>query len=154
MARLDKGLNRLQTGCIFLLANLFLGGFCLWGTYAAYVGWQLETNGETTSGTVIEMNEFHSSDGGPTYSPIVEYEVSGQTYSFDSRNASYPPEYSVGDNVTVRYNRERPSVAQIDKWTERWLFPIIIIPAMILVAAVVNFILISAWRRGQSVDWD
>ena len=42
--------------------------------------------------------------------------------------------------------------AQINKWSERWLFPIMIIPAMILTALILNFFMLRAWRRGESID--
>ena len=53
--------------------------------------------------------------------------------------------------MPVLYDPARPETAQINKWTERWLFPIIIIPAMILAALLVNFFMIRAWRRGESI---
>jgi hypothetical protein len=78
------------------LLNLFFAGFCLWGVYAAYTGWQLQTRGERTTGTVIRMEESSTSEGGCcVYSPVIEFDVNGQAYSFEGGNASYPPEYEV-----------------------------------------------------------
>ena len=62
--KLDRGFNRLQTGCLTILANLFFTGFCVWGAYAALGSWRLETNGETTVGKVIEMLEQDSAESG------------------------------------------------------------------------------------------
>jgi hypothetical protein len=98
------------------------------------------------------MEESNSSEGGCcVYSPVVEFTVNGQTYSFDGGNASDPPAYRVGEVVSVIYDPSDPSTAQINKWTERWLFPIIIIPAMIFTAAILNFFMIRAWRRGEYI---
>ena len=36
-------------------------------------------------------------------------------------------------------------------WNERWLFPIIIIPAMLFAAIITTFFLIRAWRRNETV---
>jgi uncharacterized protein DUF3592 len=150
--KVGNAANRAYIGCITIFANLFFAAFCLWGAYAAYTGWQLQTNGESTTGVVIRMEESSSGESGCcVYSPVVEFNANGQTYSFEGDNASDPPAYRVGEEVPVLYDPARPETAQINKWTERWLFPIIIIPAMILAALLVNFFMIRAWRRGESI---
>ena len=159
MSKLDKtldsvstGANRLQIGCWILFGNLFLAAFCSWGVYAGYTSWRLQSEGVTTTGTVIQMEESNSSEGGCcVYSPVVEFTVNGQTYSFDGGNASDPPAYRVGEVVNVIYDPSDPGTAQINKWSERWLFPILIIPAMIFTAAILNFFMIRAWRRGEYI---
>jgi len=81
----------------------------------------------------------------------VEFQVDGQKYSFESDNASDPPAYKVGQEVNVIYHPSDPNTAQINKWSERWLFPIIIIPTMIFTALILNFFLIrSFWRNDTS----
>lgn len=145
--------NRLQLGCWIVFANLFLGGFCLWGVYAGYVSWQLDQNGETTTGIVTSLEESSDGDGGCcVYSPVIEFEANGQTYSFEGDNASDPPAYDVGEEVSVLYDPADPNTAQINKWTERWLFPIIIIPAMMFTALLVNFFLFRAFRRNEEIE--
>ena len=141
--------NRLQIGCWIVFANLFFAAFCLWGAYAAYTSWRLDQEGETTTGRVVRLEESDSSEGGCcVYSPVVEFKANGQTYSFEGDNASYPPAYEVGEEVNVIYHPNDPDTAQINKWTERWLFPLIIIPVMIFTALLVNFFLIrSFWRN-------
>ena len=141
--------NRVYIGCITIAANLFLAGFCLWGVYAGYGSWKLEQNGKTITGTVVSLEESDSSDGGCcVYSPVIEFISNGQTFSFEGENASYPPAYEVGEEVQVLYDPADPNTAQINKWSERWLFPLIIIPAMLLTALILNFFLIrSFWRN-------
>jgi hypothetical protein len=144
--------NRAQIGCWTILMNLFFAGFCLWGVYAAYTGWQLQTRGQTTTGTVIRMEESHTTDGGCcVYSPVIEFDVSGQTFSFEGGNASDPPKYKVGEVVPIRYDPADPSTAQIDSYFERWAMPVCLIPAMIVAALVMNFYMIRAWRRNQYI---
>ena len=144
--------NRLYTGCILIFSNLFLAGFCLWGVYAGYISWKLDNEGQTTIGTVVRLEESDTSEGGCcVYSPVIEFDVSGQTYSFEGDNASYPPAYDVGEEVNIIYQPSDPDTAQINKWTERWLFPIIIIPAMIITALVLNFFLIRSFWRNDAV---
>ena len=159
MSRLDKtlgavgtGVNRLQIGCWIIFGNLFLAGFCLWGVYAAYTSWILQNKGIMTTGNVVRLEESNSSEGGCcVYSPVVEFNANGQTYSFEGDNASDPPAYDVGEVVNVIYDPSDPDAAQINKWSERWLFPIVIIPAMIFTAAILNFFMIRAWIRGEDI---
>jgi hypothetical protein len=148
----EKGASRLQIGCWTIFFNLFFAGFCLWGAYAAYTGWQLQTNGVRTPGTVVRLNEQSDAEGSCcTYVPVVDFRVNDQIYTFEGDNASYPPAYEVGEQVNVRYDPTNPNTAQIDSFFERWIFPIIVIPAMILAAAVLNFFMIRAWRRGEYI---
>ena len=159
MSRLDKTLNavekgasRLQIGCWTVFFNLFFAAFCLWGAYAAYTGWQLQTRGVTTTGTVVRMNEQSDGEGGCcTYVPVVDFQVNGSVYTFEGDTASDPPAYRVGEQVDVRYDPTDPNTAQIDSWFERWIFPIIIIPAMIIAALILNVFMIRAWSRGEAI---
>jgi len=145
--------NRLQLSCWIVFANLFFAGFCLWGAYAGYISWTLDQNGETTTGTVIQLEESSDGDGGCcVYSPVIEFEANGRTYVFEGDNASYPPSYEVGEKVSVLYDPANPDTVQINKWTERWLMPIILIPAMIFAALLVNFFLIRAFWRNEEIE--
>lgn len=145
--------NRLYIGCIAVVSNLFFAAFCLWGAYAASVSWKLQTTGEVTMGTVTRLEESMTSEGYCCeYAPVVEFDVNGQTYSFENDNASDSPDYEIGSLVQVRYDPADPNTAQIDNVVERWLFPVLIIPAMIFAALVVNFTLIRAWIRGESME--
>jgi hypothetical protein len=145
--------NRVYVGCAILFANLFFAGFCLWGVYAGYVSWQLDQKGQTTTGTVVRLEESDSSEGGCcVYSPVIEFVANNDlTYSFEGDTASDPPAYDVGEEVSVLYDPTNPDTAQINKWSERWLFPLIIIPAMILAALLVNFFLIRAFWRNDTI---
>lgn len=148
--KVERGANKLAIGCTTILANLFFGAFCLWGVYAATIAYHLETTGIVTPGTVIGMEESNT-DGSSAYSPIVEFTANGQTYTFESENASSPPAYQVGETVNVRYDPTDPNTAQIDKFTERWLMPILLIPSMLCGSIILTFVMVRAWRRGEDV---
>lgn len=150
--KVGSGLNKLYIGCSIIFANLFFTAFCLWGMYALSTAYRLENSGSTTTGTVIEMEESSTSEGGCCVSsPVIEFQSNGQTYTFDGGNASNPPAYQVGETVPVIYDSSDPTTAQINKWSERWLFPLIIIPAMILGALITTFFLVRAWRRNENI---
>jgi hypothetical protein len=153
LGTVEKGANRLKIGCLAVLINLFFMAFCLWGVYAGYISWKLQTNGEKTEGTVVRLNEQNDSDGNCcTYVPVVEFEADGRTYSFEGGTASDPPAYETGERVPVLYDPADPETAQIDKWSERWLFPMLIIPAMIIAALVTTVVMFRAWRRGDDLE--
>lgn len=148
-----RGANRLYIGCATIIANLFFMAFCLWGVYAAYIGWQLQTNGEATTGIVVRLDEQSDAEGGCcTYVPIIEFEAGGNTYSFRGDTASDPPAYEVSEEVSILYDPANPNTAQINKWSERWLMPIILIPSMILASIILTFFMVRAWRRGDSIE--
>jgi hypothetical protein len=147
-----KGANRLYIGCVTIFANLFFAAFCLWGAYAASVSWRLQSSGEITTGVVTRLEESKTSEGFCcVYTPVVEFEAGGRTYSFEDDNASDSSDYQIGNQVQVRYDPADPNIAQINTFADRWLFPIIIIPSMIFAALLVNFFMIRAWRRGEDV---
>jgi len=160
MSNLDKtlgavgqGVNRLQIGCWTAFFNLFFAAFCLWGVYAGYINWKLQNEGLTTTGTVVRLQESSSGESGCcVYSPVIEFNVDGQTHSFEGSNASDPPSYRVGEVVNVIYDPSDPKTAELNKWSERWLFPIIIIPVMIFAALLLNFFMMRAWMRGDSMS--
>jgi hypothetical protein len=151
--KVGGAVNRLQIGCWTVFFNLFFAGFCLWGAYAGYTSWKLDKEGETATGIVVSLDESNDSEGGCcVYSPVIEFEANDQTYTFEGDNASDPPAYDVGEEVNVIYDPKDPNTAQINKWTERWLFPIIIIPVMFLTALILNFFMIRAFWRNDPIE--
>ncbi len=150
---LASGANRVRNGCIAVLANLFFAAFCLWGVYAGYQSWQLGANGQTATAIVVRMDEQSDSEGGCcTYVPVMEYTVDGQTYTMRGNTASDPPQYRVGEEVPILYDPAAPDKAQINRWSERWLMPLILIPSMLIAALVVNFFMLRAIRRGEDIS--
>lgn len=69
-------------------------------------------------GTVVRMV------GKEMRRPIVEYDVQGKQFTVEGAVSSSPPAYSVGEEVTVLYRPDDPSVARINSFTECWLFPL------------------------------
>lgn len=131
-------INLVRNGCIWLVANLFFLAFAAWGGFHAYSSWQLVNEGGSAIGTVVRLEESESNEGGTVYSPVVEFTANGQTHSFESGNASDPPDYEVGDEVKVLYDPAAPNEARIESFAELWLMPILLIPAMLLGMLIVN----------------
>ena len=57
-------------------------------------------------------------------SPVVDYEVNGKQFTFQSSVSSTPPAYFVGEKVRVLYRPDNPASAQINSFTDQWLLPI------------------------------
>lgn len=44
-----------------------------------------------------------------TYAPVFEYEFGGRKYTHTSNISSYPPQFSVGEQVTIKVNPNNPN---------------------------------------------
>jgi hypothetical protein len=92
-------------GALSVIIGLAIGAYSVWFVVGA----------EQAQGTVIEM---------AGQAPIVEYQVKGRHLKVEARVKSSPSPYSVGEKVPVLYRPGDPSYAQINTFTERWLFPL------------------------------
>lgn len=141
------GVGRAASGCWVVVANLAAVVMAAVGAYFAYTSYQLVRGGQTTTGTVIDLDVSSSDDGGDTYAPIVEYTVGGQTYSFNTRNYSGPPAYHIGQQVTVLYDPANPKTVRINNFWELWLLPGILCPAALILAAATTGAFVLQRRR-------
>jgi hypothetical protein len=119
----------------------------LMGLSSAYLGWRDEQVGATAPGKVVGINQYPDPDtsdnigDGFVYAEMVEFTVAGETHTFENPDRVYPPAHQVGEAVRVRYDPNDLTVAVIDKWVDRWSFPVAVIPAMI--AALIGLNLYS-----------
>lgn len=99
---------------------------------------------ERTEGTVIRL-----AGNGPRRgtAPVVEFFLDGNRREFQSWLSTSPPQFNVGDKVTVLYDPNDPQRASIESFVTLWLFPTIFggIGAVMLVAAGVIFAV--SWLR-------
>jgi len=145
-----KTLRNFGTIALFNLFVLGMAALTFWFGNKAY---QVSKNGETTMGIVTELAESSTEDGCCVYSPILEYTVDDQKYTFESLNASDPPSYRVGQQVEVIYNQTTPSKGAINSWSELWLVPVILGLATLFLGVVLNGYAIFKIRKGEPV-WD
>ena len=100
---------------ILITGILFFSGL-LFGGIAAYLYYQqynLEKNGLQVEGTVVALVESRDDDG-TSYAPVVRFKTQGgREFEFQSNFYSSPPEYEVGQTVTVLYPPDQPGEAQI-----------------------------------------
>ncbi|MEW6403350.1 MAG: DUF3592 domain-containing protein [Chloroflexota bacterium] len=147
MAEKQKGtVDTPQLGFTTGLFNLLAVVALVAGLYGAYTAWLEERVGETTTGRVLRSEKhvdpnYDPSDVGDgfLYAPIVEFSLNGETFTFESANAVYPLAYNDGEQVRVRYDPANPQSAEIDNWTDRWVFPLVVIPLMLVSLFFLNF---------------
>lgn len=98
--------------------RLFGAGFALLGLGLIVHNALFAIGTKQAEGTVVEMV------GDEMKSPVVEFNANDRRHTFQSKMSSSPPAYSVGERVSVLYHPEQPAEAQIDSFSERWLFPL------------------------------
>jgi hypothetical protein len=89
---------------------------------------QLRRRGATAPGTVRLIV------GGGKSRALVRYVVGGRPFETE---ANYSPGwYTAGEQVTVRYLPDRPEVARVDRWFEKWFPPLVWGGVAVLLAGV------------------
>jgi hypothetical protein len=81
---------------------------------------KFETKSVKTTGTVIDLIAKSSSSGSqPTYSPVINYlDAYGVKHRYIARYSSNPPEYKIGERVTIYYDLKNPDNANAAGWGE------------------------------------
>lgn len=78
---------------------------------------------QPTTGTIVELIERESDDGGTLYAPVYTFvDTSGRTNRVISSSASYPPVGLVGDKIPVLFDPKNPSRAELDRFFDLWGF--------------------------------
>ena len=133
-----------------LFLHLVWIGLLIIGIIYAYGSWQLTTQGASTTGTVVNMNQSQEDDGSYTFAPTVQYQVDGNPYRYQSHNYSNPPAYQVGQTVSLVYQKDHPEQARISNFVELWLLPLIVIPMAVGTAALTFFFTSLFMRRRKA----
>lgn len=137
------------------LLNLIVVGMAAGTIWFGWRGYTLTANGADAQGTVVAMTEEEDGDGGCcVYSPVVEFQANGRTYSFESMNASDPPSYQVGQQVEVIYTLGDPSNAAINSFSELWLVAALLCPSTIVVGVVLNWFGFKKLMSGEPMFED
>jgi hypothetical protein len=76
---------------------------------------------------------------------LVRYVIDGRPFATE---ASWSPSwYSVGEPVTVRYLPDSPEVARVDRWSEKWVPPLVFGGFALLLASIIWFGCFGWFRR-------
>jgi hypothetical protein len=106
------------------LPLLLPGFFCAATITASMATNMFMTESAVTTGRVVSLAENNSSEGGITYSAVVEFTPPGGTpITFDDSSQSCaPPCHQVGEQVEVRYRISDPQMAIINAPTLIWIW--------------------------------
>jgi ribosomal protein L7/L12 len=111
------------TGCLRHIAKglgIFFGLIALLLLIAVgliyYFQAQSIRNSDLVPGRVTEMRQLEE---GPS-APVIDYEWAGDKRSYASDTYSSPPEYQVGQSVTLYINREEPEDILINTFSDRY----------------------------------
>jgi len=102
--------NTLIASIVFVATGFIFSGIAAWMFYQQY---SLEQTGIRVEGVVTGMVESSDNDG-TTYAPIVQFSTpGGRTYEFQSDTYSSPPQYEIGERVSVLYPPADPRKAVV-----------------------------------------
>jgi len=136
-------------GLVFGLIGLAImigGGFAL--DYSR----SFDEGGVKAPGIVVDLDYSQDSDGDGSYRPVVEYRDSeGRTRTYHSSTGSNPPNYEVGERVTIIYQRDNPTRAVIDGFFDRWFLPVFLFGFGGIFATVGWGLVFAYYRRRMTV---
>lgn len=128
-----------------LILLLFGLVFFAIGSGLTYRQRTLEKQGIETQGVVVSLQENYDSDGS-TYTPVIQFKTTnGQSVEFLSSYSSSPPDYKVGEQVTVVYPPEQPDEAII-KWDGQLLHVIFMLVGG-LITSIGSYLIYSNFRN-------
>lgn len=89
-------------------------------------------------------------EGSGTLAPVVEFTArDGRRVRFQSNLSSSPPDFAVGERVSVYYDEAHPDDARIDAFMHLWFVPTLMGGMGSMFGAVGFFTLYLPWRRAR-----
>ena len=119
---------------VFILISRIIGGLLLlmavaWLIVAAvcyHFANRFASRAIACQGTVVQMNSRTGDNGNTTYYPVFTYtDSAGTLRTSTSSSASNPPEYSVGDKISLLYDPHDPQDVRTNSFAGLWLLPTI-----------------------------
>lgn len=129
------------------------GFMILYGLATIFENLALSRRGARTDGKILEWQRVVErtggmSDGGDStvtlYYPVVQFEVEGKRYRFESSNSFSKKKWKLGSSVPVVYDKADPNKAQLV--TGRWGQAIFLIVFGAIILGVFAFLKFSSIR--------
>lgn len=141
---------------ILLAASLNLA-WVLLAVFAAWLGWRsftLSVAGSQSVGRVVRLLEDDKAAFDSDFSPVVEFQAAGKTYTFQSQNTyrwwDRYTRFSVGRQVQVVYDPLNPEHAEINSWWDIWNEPLFLGGFAFIAALALNAYLVFRWRSRRA----
>lgn len=152
----NKSGTRLNEIVLSVSLNLI---WILMALLAVWLGWRsytLSTTGSVAEGTVVRLLEDDKAAFDSDFTPIVEFQADGKTYTVQSQN-SYRwwdryLRFWVGGHVKMLYDPAQPERAEINSWLDIWLEPILLGIFSIIAALAINAYLRYRWRSRRATQ--
>lgn len=134
--RLQKRTNSFALGVVLFLIGAVVFGWL--GYYMLSGNLEMIKNGERTKATVVQMTK-HTAKKSVTYRPVFQYLIhTGETLTTEySSGSSNSKAFKVGQEVTIYYSKADPRNILIDRFFDKYGFPVIF-----LFAGVVSFFIV------------
>jgi hypothetical protein len=95
------------------------------------------SNSDLVSGVVTEMKTIDT--GGSA--PVVAYEWNGEKRSYESNYYASPPDYEVGQRVSLYINRDEPDDIIVDTFVDRYALIVgLLVPGVVLLLISIVFL--------------
>jgi hypothetical protein len=132
--------------CVFLVVGL---GCLVGALISAHRTQEFLRTSLTVQGRITSFRKMHHARHN-SYAPVFRFELPGTRFAtVVSRTSSSPPEFKVGDGVTVHYPAGHPEQAVIDSFGQLWLMDWVFGGFGALFFAVGLLTLVSGWRRNR-----
>lgn len=138
---------------IFLLIGLVFSSI---GFGFGWSSWSLLSVAQRTDGTVIRLvhrggvqNRQVVKNKRRGAAPVVEFHLDGVRHEFQSWLSTSPPQFSVGDDVTVLYDPHDTQRAGIDSFVTLWLFPTVFGGIGVVMLTVSAIIVGVSWLKSM-----
>ncbi len=83
---------------------------------------------EQTEGKIVGFIESKNNDRLTMYLPVFDYQPAlGKTYRQKAEVASNPPEYKLGETVTILFMKKNPQNARLKSFSELWLMTAVLV---------------------------
>ncbi|MBX7172314.1 MAG: DUF3592 domain-containing protein [Pyrinomonadaceae bacterium] len=83
---------------------------------------------EQTEGKIVRFIESKNNDRLTMYLPVFDYQPAlGKTYRQKAEVASNPPEYKIGEAVTILFMKKSPQNSRLKSFSELWLITAVLL---------------------------
>jgi len=122
------------------------------GIYTGVKTSSFETHASRAVGTVIEnVPSMNTSENVVYYYPKIEFETTrGESLIIISTAGANPPAFEVGQTVTLLYDRQKPTHAEIDSFRNLWLWTMVFSSIGAVFAIIGGGMLTYEMRRRQA----
>ncbi len=150
----DAGSKDLFLAIVFGLFGLI---FSLVGAGMAWSSWSVVSVAQRAEGTVIRqvrqeqpVGQMEQVGMERSVAPVVEFFVGGERHEFQSGLSTSPPQFDVGDKVTVLYDPQDLAVCRIDSFVTLWLFPAIFGGIGVVLLTIIGILIVTRWFRASA----